>query len=192
MLFALLLATGLLGATGVAFAQGPGSPSGICFPPPPAIDIVEGPLETIASERSGPIPTPCSVLGGYVVLVESPDPALHPVLHNWSDVVAFTTGGPVQPGQPTDHYYFLSDSPDPVTGVENGMTPADLAAAGLTQADILSNPTTVFIVEGLNAANPDVNDYMAGQIHYLIHSDRPEPPTATRSSTWGRLKILYR
>ena len=194
LVIALLFAAGLLVVAGSALAQSPGAPIG-----PPcqtAFDIVEGTVEGPPGEHLGPLPTPCPVFTGYVVLLESPDPALQQDLRNWSDVVAFTTGGPMPPGSGTDHYFFISDSPDPATGIENGMTPADLAVAGLTQADILSNPTTVYIVEGLNPANPDVNDYIAANgavlIHYTIHSDRPEGPTPNRKASWGRLKMLYR
>ena len=98
----------------------------------------------------GPIQLPCPVLGGYVVLVDKPDAALRQDPHNWSDVVAFTTGGPAQPGVASDHYFYFSDVLDPTTNTENGITDADLAFAGLSVAIIVDNPTTVYIPEGVN------------------------------------------
>ncbi len=180
-------------ASGSASAQPPGAPVQPC--PVTLIDIFEGPVGAPNDEHVGPVLLPCPVLSGYVVLIES-STVPRDVLSNWSDVVAFTTGGPVQPGQPTDHYFYISDSADPTTGTENGITPADLAFAGLSPVDILSNPTTVFIPEGLNTAAPDVNVYgapgPAGQIVYQIHSDPPEPPTPAVKSTWGQVKSHYR
>jgi len=193
LLLTTLLATGCLLAAGSALAQPPGSPAGCTLA---AVDILEGPTDSPPAEHIGPVPLGCPVYGGYVVLVESPDPALRNDPRNWSDIVAFTTGGPSQPGQLTDTYFYISDSPDPTTNVENGITPADLAYAGLTPTDILANPLTVFIPEGLNAAAPDVNLYAAagpgGQIVYSIHSDPPEHPTAAPNASWGQVKVYYR
>lgn len=194
LLLAFLLTASLLAVAGGASAQAPGAPISPCAAT--VFDVAEGSTELFADEHRGPNLLPCPVFGGYVVLVESADPALRNDLHNWSDVLAFTNGGPINPGGPTDRYFYISDAPDQ-TGVENGITVTDLAFAGLTSADIIANPTTVFLPEGLNAAAPDVNDYVAsglsaGPIHYLIHSDKPEGPTATRNSTWGRMKMLYR
>lgn len=192
LLSAMFVALCLL-ASGSASAQPPGAPVQPCALA--VLDIVEGQVGTQEVEHVGPVPLPCPVFGGYVVLLESSTVA-RDILSNWSDVVAFTTGGPVQPGQPTDHYFYISDSADPTTGAENGITPADLAFAGLSPVDILSNPTTVFILEGLNTAAPDVNIYgapgPAGQIVYQIHSDPPEPPTPAANSTWGQVKSHYR
>jgi hypothetical protein len=176
-----------------ASAQAPGAPVQPCATA--TLDIFEAPVGAPDAEHAGPLQLPCPVFGGYVVLLESSTVPTN-ILANWSDVVAFTTGGPAQPGVVTDHFYYISDSADPTTGAENGMTPADLAFAGLTAADILANPTTIYIPEGQNAAAPDVNVYVAtgpaGQIVYRIHSDPPEPPTPAANSTWGQLKSHYR
>jgi hypothetical protein len=157
--------------------------------------IDEGPTELFADEHLGPLPLPCPVAGGYVVLVESSDPALQHDLRNWSDVVAFTTGGPAQVGALTDHYFYFSDSPDQ-TGVENGITPADLALAGLSAADIIGNPTTVYLQEGLGASAPEINVYNVtvgtAIVTYLIRSDKPEGTTPANQRSWGRIKTLYR
>jgi hypothetical protein len=197
LLLAVLLASLCLIVAGSASAQSPGAFVGAaCFT---TEDLHEGPTELVGDEHIGPTPLPCPVFGGYVVLLDSPDPALRQDPHSWSDVIAFTTGGPVQPGQPTDHVFFISDSVDPTTGTENGISPADLAFAGLNPVDILSNPTTVYIVEGANTipGATDANIYDAAGptpvlAHYIFHSDPPEGPTPTQKNTWGRLKTLYR
>jgi hypothetical protein len=133
------------------------------------------------------------------VLLDSPAPGLQFDPTNWSDVVAFTTAGPVPPGSVTDHVYFISDS-SPAAGVENGITPEDLAFAGLTVADIVGNTTTVYLVEGQNTLSglPDANIYdalggAAAPARYILHSDAPQSgPVATDPVTWGRVKHLYR
>ena len=193
-LAASLLTIVLLVSAGAVFAQPPGGALGPCVP---SFDVREGgPTEDFTAEHNGPISLGCPVFGGYVVLVELPGAALQGDPNNWSDILAFTTGGPVQPGQPTDHMFMLSGSADPTTGLETGMRPADLAVAGLTVADIVANPTTVYIQEGLNPLNPIENDYAAtgpaGTVQYRIFSDPPEGPTPTARRTWGRLKLLYR
>ena len=135
------------------------------------------------------------MFSGYVVLLDTADPAARNNPALWSDVVAFTTSGPVTPGQPTDHVFMISDTPD-ATGIEHGITPADLAVAGLSIADILGNPTTVFMVEGQNPLNTSENDYVVAigtaTVTYRIFSDPPEGPTPTKPGTWGRIKTLYR
>jgi hypothetical protein len=183
-----------LGATGAALAQpAPGTPLvAPCFS---VFEIREGILEQ-GSERFGPLSLGCLVAGGFVVLldVDGPNQRLDP--RNWSDVVAFTTGGPPQPGQPTDVVWMISDAVNPATGLENGVSLADLASIGVSPADIIANPTTVFIMEGLNPLAPDQNEYdvsLGGAVvKYLFYSDPPEGPTATHRDTWGRIKTLYR
>ena len=196
-LFALaFLASMCLLAANSAFAQMPGA-----FQGPPCfaqLDLREGPNEP-GNEQLPPVPLPCPVFAGYVVLLESGDAALQQDPTNWSGVVAFTTAGPVQPGSLTDHVYFISDS-SPAGAVENGITAADLAFAGLTVADIVGNPTTVYLVEGQNTLSgfPDANIYDAlgpgpAAAHYILHSDPPtEGPVATDPVTWGRVKGQYR
>ena len=185
--FAVLLA-------GPASAQAPGTPlAPPCFL---TFAISEGPTELFADEHQGPLPLPCPVIGGYVVLVESPDPLLLHDLRNWSDVVAFTNGGPVNPGALSSQYFYVSDFPDPATGIEAGITSTDLAVAGLTAADIIGNSTTVYLQEGLGAAAPEINVYTVtvgtALVQYLIRSDKPEGPTPALQHTWGRIKSLYR
>ena len=189
-----LLTAFVLVLAGSAFAQAPGTPlAPPCFL---TFNISEGPTELFADEHLGPVLLPCPVTSGYVVLVESPDPLLQRDLKNWSDVVAFTTGGPVQPGALTDHFFYISDSPDPTTQKENGITLQDLLVAGLTPTDIIGNPTTVYLQEGLGAAAPEINVYTVtvgtALVQYLIVSDKPEGPTPTQRHTWGRIKELYR
>src|SRR5438034_9923155 len=97
---------------GPTLAQQPGAfVSQPCFS---VTELFEGTSEASAGEHQGPIPLACPVFSGYVVMLDILD-AAHPQQdpHNWSDVIAFTTGGPVQPGQPTDHLFFISDSADP-------------------------------------------------------------------------------
>jgi hypothetical protein len=180
-----------------ALAQAPGAfAAAPCFP---VKELFEGTTETAPGELQGPIPLGCGVFGGYVVMLDVED-AAHPPQdpRNWSDVIAFTTGGPVAPGQATDHVFFLSDVADPTTGTENGVSPADLAVAGVTVADIVGNPTTVYILEGSNtiAGAPDANLYdpvgPGGVAHYIFHSDPPERPTPTQKRTWGKIKSIYR
>jgi hypothetical protein len=198
LLAAALLASLCLILAASASAQSPGA-----FLGPPCFAVSEqreGPSEAFPDEHHGPIPLGCPVIGGYVVMLDVAD-AVHPQQdpHNWSDVIAFTTGGPVQPGQPTDALFFISDSVDPTTGIENGISPADLAFAGLSVADIVGNPTTVYVLEGFStvAGAPDANIYDAVGptpvvAHYIFRSDPPENPTPTQKNTWGRLKMMYR
>jgi hypothetical protein len=178
-----------------ASAQMPGGFLGPpCFT---TFELREGTTDLPLDERIGPTPLPCPVFAGYVVLLDNATGSQDP--RNWSDVVAFTTGGPVQPGQPTDHVFFISDSVDPATNTENGITAADLAVAGLNPAEILANPTTVFLVEGQNtlAGKPDANVYTAAgsgpvPAQYILTSDPPtEQPVPTLARTWGRVKALY-
>ncbi len=193
---AAVLASLCLIVASAASAQAPGG-----FVGPPcflSVEFGEGPSELFLDEHTGPFALGCSVFGGYVVLLDSSDPALrqNPII--WSDVVAFTNGGPVQPGQPVNAVYLISDSVNPSNGIENGMRSQDLAAAGLTVADIVGNPTTVYVVEGENTipGATDRNLYDApsatGIAHYIFRSDPPEGPTPTRAGSWGRIKALYR
>ena len=191
---AAILTVVVLALAGSAFAQAPGTPlAPPCFT---TFNIAEGPTEVFADEHQGPLPLPCPVTSGYVVLVESSDPVLQHDPHNWSDIVAFSTGGPVQPGALTDHFIYISDSVDPTTNTENGLTVQDLAFAGLTAADVIANPTTVYLQEGLGASAPEINVYTVTVgtqlVQYLIRSDKPEGPTPTAPRTWGRIKTLYR
>lgn len=196
LVLAAILASLCLTVAGSASAQAPGAFVGSpCFL---SVELGEGPAELFVDEHTGPFSLGCPVFGGYVVMLESGDPALRQNLSNWSDVVAFTTGGPVQPGQTVDVAFLLSESVNPSTGIENGMQSADLAYAGLTQADVVGNPTTVYIVEGANTIPGalDRNLYDAvgatGVAHYIFRSDPPEGPTPTQNDTWGRIKALYR
>lgn len=196
LLLAVILASLCLALAGPASAQAPGG-----FVSPPcflSLELGEGPTELFADEHTGPFDIACPVFGGYVVLLESGDPALRQNLSNWSDVVAFTNGGPVQPGQPVNLVFLISESVNPSTGIESGMLPADLAYAGLTQADIVGNPTTVYLVEGVNtipgALDRNLYDAVSatGVAHYIFRSDPPEGPTSSETTTWGRIKALYR
>jgi hypothetical protein len=196
LLLAAVLASLCLTVAGAASAQPPGGFIGApCFA---VFEIGEGPAEVFANEHTGPLPLGCPVYGGYVVLLDSSDPSVRQNPIYWSDVAAFTNGGPVQPGQPTDAVYLISESANPSTGIEDGMHPSDLAVAGLTVADIVGNPTTVYIVEGSNtvpgATDRNIYDVVtpAGVAHYIFRSDPPEGPTPTLKDTWGRIKALYR
>ena len=194
LIFAAVLAVALLALGGSAVAQPPpGSPfTGFCVP---VIELRESLFDS-GPERFGPIPLNCDVAGGFVVLldVDGPNERLDP--HNWSDVVAFTNGGPPNPFARINVVWYISDALDPATGIENGVSPADLASIGVTPADILGNPTTVFILEGQNTLDPSRNDYIASNFGYIIdyrvYSDPPEGPTPTRRGSWGRIKVLYR
>jgi hypothetical protein len=197
LLLAAILTSLCLAIAGPAMAQAPGAFAGpACFP---VKELFEGTTESSAGEHLGPVPLGCPVFGGYVVLLDIQD-ATHQQTDpkTWSDVIAFTTGGPVQPGQPTDAVFFISDTIDQTTGTENGVTSADLAFAGLTVADIVGNTTTVYILEGSNtpAGAPDANLYdpvgPGGAAHYIFHSDPPEHPTPTHKLSWGKIKTFYR
>ena len=198
LLLVALLASLCLVIAGSALAQAPGAFLGPpCFP---VKELFEGPSDAFPDEHHGPIPLGCPVFGGYVVMLDVADSA-HPSQdpRNWSDVIAFTTGGPVAPGQPTDAVFFISDTMDPATPTESGISPADLAFAGLTVADIVGNPTTVYFLEGSKTVPgaPDANIYDAAGptpaiAHYIFHSDPPENPTPSLKNTWGRIKMLYR
>jgi hypothetical protein len=182
----------LLAVTGAAIASvpPPGTPLGACagF----AIDLFEGPAEDPTGEHTGPLPVPCPpVVGGYVVLYESS--AIPPqASQNWSDILVFSNPGQVpQPGEPVNYMTFVSDVADPATGTEPGITDADLAFLGIHVIDIVSNPTTVYMLEN---STSDLNPYYpisGAPFLYIMHSD-PEHPTATTPRTWGRLKLLYR
>lgn len=194
-LLAGLLTAALLTVAAVALAQPlPGTPLGVgCVP---VFEIRELPFDT-PPETQGPISLGCVVAGGFVVLLDFDGPNQRFDPRNWSDVIAFTNFGPPQPGQPTEVVWMISDSKDPTTGIENGVTAADLAAAGVTVADILGNPTTQFLLEGLNPLNPDQNRYVVTStsgvvMEYHFYSDPPEGPTPTQKNTWGRIKTLYR
>ena len=197
LLLAAILTSLCLAIAAPAMAQPPGAFTGApCFA---LKELFEGTTESSTGEHLGPIALGCPVFGGYVVLLDVQD-ATHQQQdpHTWSDVIAFTTGGPVQPGQPTDAVFFISDTIDPTTGTENGVNPSDLAFAGLTVADIVGNPTTVYILEGSHtvAGSPDANIYDAvgptATAHYIFHSDPPEHPTPTHKLSWGKIKTFYR
>ena len=195
MLLAGVLTAVSIGATGAALAQPmPGTPlGGGC---PPILEIPESAFDP-DSGFYGPIPLNCPVASGFVVLLDfaGPNQRLDP--HNWSDVLAFTTGGPPQPGAPTDHFWYVSDAVDPATGIENGISPQALAPIGVSPAEIIGNPTTVYLLEGLNPLIPEQNRYVVVSssgitIEYRIYSDPPEGPTPALKNSWGRIKLLYR
>jgi hypothetical protein len=195
MLLAGILTACASAVAACAWAQPlPGTPLGPGCPP--IIEIRESTFDP-SPEFYGPFPTACPVAGGFVVLLDVDGPTQRVDPRNWSDVVAFTTGGPPQPGVPTDHFWYISDSVDPTTNIENGISPQALAAIGVTPADIIGNPTTVYMLEGLNTLNPEQNKYVVVNtsgitIEYRIYSDPPEGPTPTKLNSWGRIKILYR
>jgi len=179
-----------LSAAGAAMAQPPGTPVPGC--PAFMVDLREGPTDDIVGERRGPTPLPCPVSGGFVVLFET-FAASPQDLHNWSDVVAFTTGGPPAPGQSTDHVWLISDVPD-AAGVEDGITPDDLASIGVSVTDIVGNPTTVYMKE---SDTSDLNQYFplpgdAQHVYNFFSDPAQEGPTPSRRSSWARLKLLYR
>jgi hypothetical protein len=182
---------------GSASAQPPG---GLLFSQGcPLVDLHEGPTEVFADEHFA-VNLPCQVFSGYVVLLESADPTRTQDPRNWSDVIKFGGYGSIPPGSLADVVWFLSDSADPSTGIENGITPADLAFAGVTAADVVSGANTVYIVEGSRTipGSPDANLYDAPSpatseiAHYVFRSDPPESPTPAPNSSWGRVKGIYR
>jgi hypothetical protein len=91
---------------------------------------------------------PCYFYAGVVVLYESSlKAATDPT--NWSDVLIFTTGGAVpQPGGPALTATYVSDT-ESAAGQSNGITDADLAAAGLPTLHVsdLNQPNTVYLRE---------------------------------------------
>jgi hypothetical protein len=187
----------LTAGSALAQVQLPGS-----FVSPPcflSVDMREG-MSVNPDDEYSWFTLPCEVTAGYMVLLEHGNllPGEQADPRNWSDVIAWTTGGPVAVGQLSNKIYFISDSEDPATGASLGITDADLAVAGLTVADIVNYPYKYFRLEGLITlpGQPDANVYEPdspwGVAHYVFHSDPPEPVTPNLRDTWGKIKTLYR
>jgi hypothetical protein len=137
----------------------------------------------------------CFVSGGSVVLVEDPTKdATDP--RNWSDVLIFhQVGIPPISGIPSPIADLISDSVDPTTGEDRGITDGDLAAAGVpvSAQDLAQFPNTLYLQENpVSSENIYVASGFAGQIEYHIFSDPPEHPVPTRVGTWGSIKSTYR
>jgi len=186
-----LLGAALLLSAGPALAQAPGSPfPGCAIPGPFIIDEPPGPAGEVEHNTYN---LPCFVYAGAVVLVEDTTrPSNDP--HSWSDVLVFWYPGiALQPGQPANVATYVSDTED-ATGHSNGITDADLAAAGLpfTLADIVPLPNIYMPENPLGPDNPYLAAGPGGQVQYILHSDPPEGPVPTDLTTWGHLKAHYR
>jgi hypothetical protein len=158
----------------VAEAQMPGAPLGGLLTSP--VVLREGPepppgaAEPIITVSLGDF-----VQSGFLVLVEPGAPDFRDPAF-WSDVVIFDDPGRgVACAAPDSALYatMVSDAPG-----ETGMTDADLAPTGITIAEILACPFTVFQVEG---TRPDgLNEYFPTPDHlfiYQIYSDADQAPT---------------
>jgi hypothetical protein len=186
-----LLGAALLLSAGPALAQAPGSPfQGCAFPGP---FIVEEPSAPAGEVEHNTYNLPCFVYSGAVVLLEDPSrPANDP--HNWSDVLVFWYPGyNPDPGIPANIATYVSDTED-AAGNSNGITDADLAAAGLpfTLAVLLPLPNVYLAESPLGPDNPYLASGPYGQVQYILRSDPPEGPVPTSPKTWGHLKATYR
>ena len=144
----LLCATGPFFMAGTALAQMPGAATSGC----PTISgqfVVGGFDGSDPSLEHQTYGFPCTpVFAGAVILYESnltsaTDPS------NWSDVLIFTTGGVLpQPGGAALTATYISDTED-ASGKSNGITDADLAAAGMgfSVRDLVNVPNNVYLRE---------------------------------------------
>jgi hypothetical protein len=195
-LFLLLCATGLALNAGTALAQAPGASVTGCVLPAPVV-IAENnfcPTCQPGNPEYQPYSFPCGVYQGTVVLLEdSTKPATDP--HNWSDVLVFKLAqatAPELPGSTTLAAVYVSDIED-AAGNSNGITDAELAAAGVAPAAVLMAQTIVYMAESTtsdhnfyNATGPD-----GVTTQYDLQSDPGESPTPTESKTWGSVKAHY-